>query len=301
MSLRFSPFPGVLVALLLVSCQSPSPQEHSVEGVDAATLDWLLICRAHEFTEAEIGQALELEEEAVRELLEKVGPELRLPAPPAGEPRVLPYPGGRHPRIGFLDGAIDPHRDTKVSVFTPWDPTSYVVIDLPEAIFRGRDGGRELIYLAHTHIPTIWDSRGIELERLDWTREPDGGLSSRRRLPDGVEFGARVRPGGEHVDLELWLENGTPEPLENVTTQVCVLLKGARGFEAQTSDNKSVEGDVISAISDGGDRRISTRWDRARIWDNPPCPCIHADPAFGDVAPGQRVTVTGKLWFSGGK
>src|SRR6185503_9237083 len=22
--------------------------------------------------------------------------------------RMLPYPGGRHPRIGFLDGAIDP-------------------------------------------------------------------------------------------------------------------------------------------------------------------------------------------------
>src|SRR5439155_24917663 len=34
---------------------------------------------------------------------------------------VLPYPGGRHPRIGFLDGAVNPQRDTKVSVFTPWD------------------------------------------------------------------------------------------------------------------------------------------------------------------------------------
>ncbi|MCX7428002.1 MAG: hypothetical protein NTW96_20530 [Planctomycetia bacterium] len=34
---------------------------------------------------------------------------------------VLPYPGGRHPRIGFLDGAIRPRRETKISVFTPWD------------------------------------------------------------------------------------------------------------------------------------------------------------------------------------
>jgi hypothetical protein len=34
---------------------------------------------------------------------------------------VLPYPGGRHPRIGFLDGAIRPQRETKISVFTPWD------------------------------------------------------------------------------------------------------------------------------------------------------------------------------------
>jgi hypothetical protein len=32
---------------------------------------------------------------------------------------VLPYPGGRHPRIGFLEGAIDPQRETKFSVFTP--------------------------------------------------------------------------------------------------------------------------------------------------------------------------------------
>ncbi|GEM_PF-2081847 len=30
---------------------------------------------------------------------------------------VLPYPGGRHPRIGFLDGAVAPQRETKISVF----------------------------------------------------------------------------------------------------------------------------------------------------------------------------------------
>src|SRR5262245_34093860 len=27
---------------------------------------------------------------------------------------LLPYPGGRHPRIGFLEGAIDPQRETKL-------------------------------------------------------------------------------------------------------------------------------------------------------------------------------------------
>jgi hypothetical protein len=48
---------------------------------------------------------------------------------------VMPYPGGRHPRIGFLDGAVRPQRDTKVSVFTPWDEASYVVVDVPEAIW----------------------------------------------------------------------------------------------------------------------------------------------------------------------
>jgi hypothetical protein len=34
-----------------------------------------------------------------------------------GRLKVLPYPGGRHPRIGFLEGAIDPQRGTKASFF----------------------------------------------------------------------------------------------------------------------------------------------------------------------------------------
>ncbi len=40
----------------------------------------------------------------------------------AGEPLLVrPYPGGRHPRIGFLEGAVEPQRETKVSVCSPWD------------------------------------------------------------------------------------------------------------------------------------------------------------------------------------
>ena len=70
-----------------------------------------------------------------------------------GEPLlVLPYPGGRHPRIGFLEGAVRPQRETKISVFTPWDDASYVVADVPEAIWSNLG----LTYLAHTHVPTVW-------------------------------------------------------------------------------------------------------------------------------------------------
>ena len=39
---------------------------------------------------------------------------------------VLPYPGGRHPRTGFRDGAMRPQRDTKISVFPPWKDGGYV-------------------------------------------------------------------------------------------------------------------------------------------------------------------------------
>src|SRR5207249_9810642 len=48
--------------------------------------------------------------------------------------RVLPYPGTRETRLGFFAN-VDAQRGTKASVFVPWDSTSYVVVDLPEAIF----------------------------------------------------------------------------------------------------------------------------------------------------------------------
>ena len=91
----------------------------------------------HRFTPAEIQDATGWNEVELDRALKK------FKISPANRPRraakarllVLPYPGGRHPRIGFLDGAIDPQRETKVSVFTPWDDASYVVVDVPEAIW----------------------------------------------------------------------------------------------------------------------------------------------------------------------
>src|SRR2546422_886751 len=57
---------------------------------------------------------------------------------------VLPYPGGRHPRIGLLGQAVNPQRETKISVFTPWNNKDYVVVDVPEALFSNLG----LMYLA---------------------------------------------------------------------------------------------------------------------------------------------------------
>ncbi len=108
--------------------------------------------------------------------------------------KLRPYPGGRHPRIGFLDGAIRPQRETKFSVFLPWDSTQYVVADIPEAIWMQRRRWRELLYLAHTHVPTVWSRSGIALEPLEWTRGNDGSLRIERRLPNDVIFGAEVVP-----------------------------------------------------------------------------------------------------------
>lgn len=207
---------------------------------------------------------------------------------------VLPYPGGRHPRIGFLDGAVDPQRETKVSVFTPWEESSYVVVDVPEAIFSNLG----LTYLAHTHVPTLWTQQGITLPRLEWKRGVNGKLEIERTLPNGIAFGAKVTPEKEGVRMELWLRNKTKERLTGLRVQNCVMLRGAKGFHAQTNDNKILQSPFAVCRSEEGRRYILTAWERCgRAWANPPCPCLHSDPIFPDCAPGETVHLHGWLSF----
>jgi hypothetical protein len=97
--------------------------------------------------------------------------------------------------------------------------------------------------------------------------------------------------------MELWLHNGTGAPLTRLRTQICVLLKGAPSFHAQTNDNKIFAGTVASVRSAAG-RWISTEWERCgRTWGNAQCPCLHSDPVLPDCEPGQTVRVSGRLWF----
>jgi hypothetical protein len=87
------------------------------------------------------------------------------PRAPGSDLRVLPYPGGRHPRIGFLEGAVAPQRETKISVFTPWNDSAYVVADIPEAIWSNLG----LTYLAHSHIETLWAGKASPFRRSSGT------------------------------------------------------------------------------------------------------------------------------------
>jgi hypothetical protein len=141
--------------------------EQRAPADDAALRDWLVnMVGWHRFTAAEVHDATGLPPEQVAAALERfqIAPGVH-PARKAGEPLVvLPYPGGRHPRIGFLDGAVRPQRETKFSVFAPWDDASYVVADIPEALWSNLG----LTYLAHTHVPTIWTKQGVELATLEW-------------------------------------------------------------------------------------------------------------------------------------
>jgi len=39
----------------------------------------------------------------------------------------------------------------------------------------GKTSLLKLLYLAHTHVPTLWDDQGKTLPPLEWTRTADGG------------------------------------------------------------------------------------------------------------------------------
>jgi hypothetical protein len=219
----------------------------------------------------------------------------RVPARKPGDPLVvLPYPGGRHPRIGFLEGAIDPQRETKISVFTPWSDGGYVVADIPEAIWSNLG----LTYLAHTHVPTIWSKQNIELEMLEWTRLPGGELQCERTLPNGIRFGTKVRSTSEAVQMEMWLFNGTAATLSDLRVQNCVMLKGAVGFAEQTNDNKLFEAPYAACRNAAGNRWVISAWEPCqRAWGNKPCPCLHSDPQFPDCPPGETRHLRGWLSF----
>jgi len=255
----------------------------------------------HHYTWEEIDQVAGLGLDAVKTRAHEMGLDASPPPEPTGNGTpvwLLAYPGGRHPRIGFRDHALCPMRGTKASVFLPWDPASYVVIDLPEAIFSNLG----LTFLAHTDVPTIWDAQNVWLDNLDWSRGSEGGLTASRTLPNEIAFGASIQPAIGKVEMELWLRNDTAEKLSGMRTQICVMLKGAPEFDAQTNDNKILRSPACAVKSAKGDRWIVAAWDRCgRAWGNPLVPCMHADPVLADCLPGQTVRVRGRLWFYEGR
>jgi peptidoglycan/xylan/chitin deacetylase (PgdA/CDA1 family) len=254
----------------------------------------------HKFAPSEMGAALGLTADEVAAALQrlKIDPK-RVPRRAADAPLlVLPYPGGRHPRIGFLDGAIRPQRETKVSIFAPWSEGGYAVADVPEAIWFGTDDKRELLYLAHTHVPTIWDRRGVFLDALEWKCRADGSLEIERRLPNKVMFGSKIVPRRDGVRMELWVSNGSEDRLTGLAVQMCVMLKGLTGFGDRTNDNKVFAKPFAACHDQTGRRWVITSWEPCvRAWGNPPCPCLHADPQVPDCPSGETKRIRGWISF----
>ena len=218
---------------------------------------------------------------------------------------ILPYPGGRHPRIGFLDGAINPQRDTKFSVFAPWDEFSYVVVDLPEAIWSNLG----LTFLAHKHIPTVWEMKNSEYQnsKIEWSYErPGGALTSHRVVPtiDNpiLKFDVKVVPDEKIVAMQIEIENLSDQRLSSLSAQVCNHLKGLDGFQDQNRGRIAKLGSIVAKGNREGDKWVVTGWQSLkRTWNNPPVPCIHSDPQFPDCGPGEKVRAVGFISFYRGK
>ncbi len=211
-----------------------------------------------------------------------------------GQILTLPYPGGRHPRIGLQEDAVAPMRGTKVSLFPPWEKGGYVVVDLPGAIFT--DLG--LTFLAHTDMPTVMDKKNEWIENIDWTRNDDGSLEYKRPLSINVSFGAKVIPDATGANLDFWLFNGTQKPLKQVKVQVSGFLRGATGFNEQTDSNKLFDPPVAAVHTADKKRWILMAFERCgRAWGSPPCPAMNSDPHFPTCPAGETVRAKGRVWF----
>lgn len=267
----------------------PLEREQTVQHLDF----WLRnMLNDHHYTMDEAMQVSCLPEPVLKERLAQTGGESAF-STNGSRIKALPYPGGRHPRIGFLEGAIDPLRGTKASIFPPWENGGYVVLDIPEAIFSNLG----LTFLAHTHIPTIWDMQHVAIINRDWLVE-DGVLHSEWKLPNGIVFGARVTPLEDGADLELFLENGTDAALTGLRTQICLMLKAAPGFEEQNQERKEYEAPLTVVKACDADRYLLLAFEHCgRSWGNEKCPCVHSDPVLPDAAPGERVAARGRLLF----
>ncbi|MCZ6672506.1 MAG: polysaccharide deacetylase family protein [Verrucomicrobia bacterium] len=251
--------------------------------------------RFHDFSWEEVSQVTGYSVDEIKKMAEG----FTKPIKPKDEVlTILPYPGGRHPRIGFLEGMINPMRGTKLSIFLPWDKSQYAILDLPEALFCQLG----VTFLGHTHVPTIWDNKKVSIENSDWSVTDNGVYENSWNLPNGMNIGVSVTPLRDSVEMELVVHNGSDVDMEFINGQVCVMLKGAKEFDLQTKDNKVLTDTVAAVHSKNKDRWILTQWDQLRrTWGNDNCPCVHFDPILNPCKKGETVSVKGRIWFHEGE
>lgn len=234
--------------------------------------------------------------------------------------------------IRILPGHWRPHYPWEhIAWISPsWPSQDYLWLDFPEAIFTSQG----LIYLSHIN-PPIDTVYGDTLPAIPWTAV-DGGIAFERVLPSGIAFGGSVTRGGENtVELELHIHNGSGAPLNGITLQTCAFLRGIKEFGAYTRENKYIHtpdrgwismeaarelpaggdqpyrlgwrtrgnpiADVPAAVTMSGEaeRGFGFSWkeNTLSMVSNPNHPCVHADPRFPDIAPGERASISGRLVF----
>jgi len=231
--------------------------------------------------------------------------------------------------IRILPGQWRPHYPFEQIAWMspPWPSQDYIWLDFPEAVFCNLG----LLYLSHVNpkFPSVFS----DLPKVPW-QLTIGGICFERRLPNDFVFGGSLRKGGPSVvEMELYMRNGTPQPVCDIRLQTCAYLRGIREFSAFAMSNKYVHvadkgwvpfetavGDtatsgryhlgwrggpkvadlpVMVTVSDQGDRLFAMTWreNTYSLVGNPRHPCMHADPFFPDLEPEQEARIQGKLLF----
>ncbi|MBI3851900.1 MAG: hypothetical protein HY298_16715 [Verrucomicrobia bacterium] len=258
-----------------------------------------------------------------------------LPSPATGSPSK---PGDTYETqakgIRILPGQWRPHYPwEQIAWISPaWPSQDYIWLDFPEAIFTSQG----LLYLSHVN-PGI-DAVFPDLPKVPW-REVPNGIAFDRQLPNGVSFGGSVtKQNDTRVALELHLKNGSARPLRNISLQTCAFLRGIREFSDYTRDNKFVhvpetgwiplsqavtlkggsspyrvgwrtsgkpvaDWPVMVTRSNKVERWVGMTWhkDTLSLIGNQNHPCMHADPKFKDLEPGEAVVIHGTIFFFEGK
>ena len=213
-----------------------------------------------------------------------------------------------------------------------WPSQDYLWLDFPEAIFTSQG----LLYLSHVN-PGI-EAVFPDLPKVPWRVVPNG-IAFDRQLPNGVIFGGSVtKQNDTRIALELHLKNGSAQALKNIELQTCAYLRGIREFSDYTRDNKFVhvpetgwvtlsqarelppgtspyrvgwrtkgkpvaDWPVMVTRSNLAERWVGMTWhkDTLSLIGNPNHPCMHADPKFKDLEPGEAASIHGAIFFFEGK
>jgi len=154
-----------------------------------------------------------------------------------------------------------------------------------------------------------------------------------RTLPNAVRFGGSLtRRDAHNVEMELFIDNQSNEPMQQITLQTCAFLRNTFEFSAYSQANKFVhvpgqgwrrfddalageprgkyrlgwrggppvaDKPVLVTQGRNPNRLLAMTWfeDTLSLVGNPAHPCMHADPVFPDFAPGRMHTLHGRLTF----
>lgn len=236
--------------------------------------------------------------------------------------------------IRILPGQWRPHYPWEhiVWISPSWPSQDYLWLDFPEAIFTNQG----LLFLSHINpaAPAVYP----DWPTAEW-RKIERGVAFERTLPNGVSFGGSVTKASETtVSLELHITNGAAQPLKDITLQTCAFLRAIKEFSEFTRDNKFVhvsdkgwtrygeatalpagsgpyrvgwrksgkllaDWPVLVTVSNQAERLVAMSWQKHTLSmvSNPNHPCMHADPQFKDLEPGERASIRGKIVFFEGK